>query len=408
MTKKLIGYTILATFIVFIAVVGRDGPKPETGDLTDPRPVGPAEQNAFTFFAAATNALVFPDKNLARDYLAGRPVDEKLLQEAIARNAEMTELLRQGLSCRICRRPPPVSSLETPFLGPFHRMATVLALSSRSARLSGNYAKAVDDCLALVRFGDLLQADAGSLVDYLVGNGVTGMGLTQAQDLARDSEITPKELERLAAGLASLGPFDRGLVSAVQGEFRLIAHMIDAVWQDQLGPAGKVDAKHSDAKRAWSGKVHPFYFFQSNNTKRLLAAFDRDIIRSAPLSYADVKIRDADTLLNLKKSSFLQMVRPNAIGRCFLSATLPALGKGPEHKCRAECNVAATRLLIALNRYRKEKGARPNDLQALIPDYLAAIPADPFDGKPFRYVQGAASFTPWERTSKIQAVQVFL
>ena len=372
---------------MFIAVVGLDGPKPDTGDLTCSRPEVPPDQNAFTFFAAATNALVCAENVLARDYLAGRPVDEKLLQEAIARNADMTELLRQGLSCRICLRPHTASSLETPFLRPFQRMATVLALSSRSARLSGNYVKAVDDCLALVRFGDLLQADAESLVDYLLGNGVMGMGLTQAQDLARDPGVSGEKLERLSTVLSSLGPFDRGLVSAVRGDFRISAHMIDALWRGELPPGFKSSSENSAPRRAWKGNMPLlFYFLQPNNTKRLLVAFDRDIIISAPLPYADAKICDTDTFLNLKKNSFLQMARPNTVGRIFLSATLPLLGKGLEHKCRAESNVAATRLLIALHRYRKEKGAWPNDLKALTPDYLASIPADPFDGMPFRYL----------------------
>ena len=36
-------------------------------------------------------------------------------------------------------------------------------------------------------------------------------------------------------------------------------------------------------------------------------------------------------------------------------------------------------------RMRKRPGNLPETLQALVPDYLPAVPRDPFDGQPFRY-----------------------
>jgi hypothetical protein len=40
---------------------------------------------------------------------------------------------------------------------------------------------------------------------------------------------------------------------------------------------------------------------------------------------------------------------------------------------------------VALERYRRDHGAWPENLDALIPTYLNAIPSDPQDGKPLRY-----------------------
>lgn len=42
-------------------------------------------------------------------------------------------------------------------------------------------------------------------------------------------------------------------------------------------------------------------------------------------------------------------------------------------------------LTVALRLYAAEKGKPAPTLQALVPDYLNAVPTDPFDGKPFRY-----------------------
>jgi hypothetical protein len=45
----------------------------------------------------------------------------------------------------------------------------------------------------------------------------------------------------------------------------------------------------------------------------------------------------------------------------------------------------AAALKAALRLYQAEKGRPAPALEALVPDYLPAVPADPFDLRPFRY-----------------------
>ncbi len=45
----------------------------------------------------------------------------------------------------------------------------------------------------------------------------------------------------------------------------------------------------------------------------------------------------------------------------------------------------ATRVSIALERYRRLHGAWPESLEALVPELLEAVPVDRFDGKPLKY-----------------------
>jgi hypothetical protein len=40
---------------------------------------------------------------------------------------------------------------------------------------------------------------------------------------------------------------------------------------------------------------------------------------------------------------------------------------------------------LAIQRYRLAYACLPDTLNPLVPDYLAAIPQDPFDGAPLRY-----------------------
>ena len=47
--------------------------------------------------------------------------------------------------------------------------------------------------------------------------------------------------------------------------------------------------------------------------------------------------------------------------------------------------LAATRTLLALAAHKQDHGRLARSLAELVPDYLAEVPIDPFDGKPLRY-----------------------
>jgi hypothetical protein len=70
----------------------------------------------------------------------------------------------------------------------------------------------------------------------------------------------------------------------------------------------------------------------------------------------------------------------------FLTRNLiPGIAKMGESDRRKHAAVRCTIAALAVERYRQEKKAWPNDLAQLCPAYLAAVPVDPFDGKPLRY-----------------------
>jgi hypothetical protein len=52
---------------------------------------------------------------------------------------------------------------------------------------------------------------------------------------------------------------------------------------------------------------------------------------------------------------------------------------------RVAMQLDATRVVIALARYRRRHGAWPETLDKLVPDFLDELPPDRFDGKPLRY-----------------------
>ena len=117
------------------------------------------------------------------------------------------------------------------------------------------------------------------------------------------------------------------------------------------------------------------FLFKRNRTHNMLA--EQQIIR----------VRNA-TLPPTQRAP-IEPHRPrwlssNAVGEQML-AEGTGVGQITEKADLALATRRLIRLKLALFRHHRDQGALPADLSALVPKYIEAIPADPFDGKPIRY-----------------------
>ncbi|MAE62358.1 MAG: hypothetical protein CMJ49_13505 [Planctomycetaceae bacterium] len=75
----------------------------------------------------------------------------------------------------------------------------------------------------------------------------------------------------------------------------------------------------------------------------------------------------------------------------FTQDTAQAMIRSWEIFNRHEAMIRAARIAVAIERHRLAHGTRPDKLDDLIPQFLDAIPVDPFDGKPMRYINSSAA-----------------
>jgi hypothetical protein len=64
-----------------------------------------------------------------------------------------------------------------------------------------------------------------------------------------------------------------------------------------------------------------------------------------------------------------------------MPAVIPSLAK----KSECDAQLQATRTILALRAYQLTHGNLPANLNALVPEFLDAVPVDDFDGQPLRY-----------------------
>ncbi len=382
MKKFLVTLAIL--FVVGIVLVvsimayfGRDIPAPDVSDLVVTQPEN-LQDNAYTYFIAANGVLYWPnDSSVVKDYIYGETVDSCVVADVIAKNAKTLELINRGVECESCIAPEEIGfSTYSCRLEPWKKISKVLAAKTKSQRLLGNYKEATDTCITLLKFGNLIQKDASSIIQYLIGVSTTYLALEQARDLAYD-DAPREELIRLSKAIENLDPPEIGLIRAFKCNYRVAEKLIE-----DLGN-GKVD--RSTGMPPWLPKYMPSYFFLPNKTKLIFADLYRDCIKNTSLYYVDVHLNYLEHIRWGKENMMLSTIRPNSVGKLIVCLTVPGVNEILRTKWSLASDIIATDLIVNMHTYKKNNGAFPKSLQDLVPQYIDAVPADPFDGKPFRY-----------------------
>ena len=376
---------LLAEIGVLAAVVwgvSRDAASPDETEFATERPdVAPAD-NAFAYFLEATNLLVDTTNDaLLVDFRMGKTPPSDELRELMAKNAECLALVKRGTACAICVTPP-VETIETltPYVNPWLHMQRILDARARLARLDGRFAEAADDLAVGMRFGDLVQKDPPCLIAYLVGVAIFSSAAEFTMELARDPAVPPETLAQLAAALETIGPFDGGLVEALKAEHRMTVNVVDDLYakRDQRTMAATLGIKTS-RRATWF--LNAPYCFKPNRTKRELAADHRHWIDNSSRFYAEMDRDGSDP----EEPGRLAFLLPNVLGKYLLAILSPSWEKLLETKCRTDGILAGAKLAVACNRFARDKGRWPAELQEVVPGYLNEVPRDPFDGAPFRY-----------------------
>jgi type II secretory pathway pseudopilin PulG len=108
----------------------------------------------------------------------------------------------------------------------------------------------------------------------------------------------------------------------------------------------------------------------------------RRMIEAAGEPFPESLARSRQTAHDLERS--LSQNRLLIVSRMLL----PSLEKSMEKAADAQARLQVVRTALALEQYRlKHQGSLPDSLSELVPAFLAKTPADPFDGKPLRYLK---------------------
>ncbi|MDP7304534.1 MAG: hypothetical protein QGG09_15625, partial [Pirellulaceae bacterium] len=121
----------------------------------------------------------------------------------------------------------------------------------------------------------------------------------------------------------------------------------------------------------------------SNEDLAFYLEIQTDLRDAVELEYPDALdgVEIANDKLRAKISTPLGRMRYVMTG-----LTLPAVASAASAAARGDGSNRCIDAAIAIERFRRREGRLPESLDELIPEFLEAVPMDPFDGQPIRYL----------------------
>jgi len=349
-------------------------------ELQFPRASIPAGSNAFDVLQTAASHVWWPEEK--SDQLDNMSLsrntnwDDALASTALANNRET--LVGWDAAVKLPDFQVPESDFNefTPYLAEWKQLAQVAELRENVFLHNGQDKEAFDKILDHVQLGQRMQNAHGPLIDYLVGTAVRSMGLSQMQHWAGKTHLTPNQLKDYIRQLG-LNPDEESVAFAntIKAEYQFQIGMLDAIRR------GKIANPDSDGFYPHPVRFLPLFNF--SQTKALFAEEDTKLVKAAPHHFKEAKLSDLD----LRRPSNVSMFSSgNGAGQILFYMTMPAIIPSLVTKSKGDAQLQAARTILALRAYQLTHGNLPPDLNALVPEFLDAVPVDDFDGQPLRYL----------------------
>lgn len=265
--------------------------------------------------------------------------------------------------------------LLLPKLGPFQLGSRLLTLRAWCNVIDGNAARVVADLELVDRITSSLDNEPILMLRILQFRNDEAT-LDIAEGLLAQGPVDRDSLSRLQA-MAERRQAKRGIVDTLRGERAIFIDSCNRLIQGRLDPA----------------------VVSSLSLPRLTEWFIRDNQRLGAELYTEL-IKGGDGGVSLLRSARSVQLRldglpsgPAGFGSVIARAFFPAFGSTfktyATGNARMDCALAA----FSAERFRMATGRYPATLDELVPDYLPAVPRDPFNGRPVRMVATAEGMT---------------
>ncbi|MHB0936755.1 MAG: hypothetical protein ACYDCO_23195 [Armatimonadota bacterium] len=294
------------------------------------------------------------------------------MQALMVANAPVFNMVRQGFACEYREVPMRSFSQPLPHLSKMRALARTMMADGEVKCASGNWDGGAERFIDILRLGNDLPR-GGVLISGLVGVAVQSIGRAVAWDTV--DHVSAAGAKRAARRLEEIATTRVPYADILQEEkFAGQAGLLEVFnmprWRTEMLP-----------KLADSGSGPTF----SATSLRIQLAGKRTIMANYT-RYMDVLIA------NERNPS---AAKPPPVPTDPVSSMIvPTFAKARARYVAAESENNRLLLAYALRAYKLEHGAYPNSLNALVPAYLKALPADPTaaSGK-FDYTRTGNTYT---------------
>ena len=260
------------------------------------------------------------------------------------------------------------------YLADWKRLAMLAEVRENVLLHSDQDQAAFDQIVSHIQLGQRMQNSHGVLIVYLVGTAVRAMGLNQMQHWAGKTQLTPEQLKGYIIQLKP-GPDEEAtaFANAIKVEHEMQINTLVALRD------GKTTNSEEGSYFPTHGLVWPL--FSLSQSKALFAKGALMLVKAAPHHYCDANMAGMES----RPSVTSMFLSGNAVGQVLYYMMMPALTGSLAKKSQSDVSLQATRSILALRAYQLTHGNLPPDLDALVPEFLDAVPIDDFNGQPLHY-----------------------
>jgi hypothetical protein len=364
-----------------------------------PTPVMP-HPNGYDFFLRAGAAYVEDTKGV--DALTDRhdPIPGKTKQYPIAtkeawlnQNAKAFRLLREGLKCPAFH--PPVRS-EKFYLKyeQFRDLARALVVESHARAARGDWKGAANSTLDDLEFGyDISRG--GPLIAGLVSNAVQAISLREMYRItshldAREAKLAAKRMENLYAG-----------------RFLYFKTLQEEKWTHQAEMLKMISEKSWRLNLVNMLSSPPLYVWiiaritHTPYTPPSRLETTQAFLKNSPLLFISKRgflnnyTKGMDAYIANGRVPYKKMKTVSVSGDKFTSTLLSIYEDTRWNWARMDAYSVLDMTMLALRAFRLEHGHYPSNLKVLLPEYLKAIPTDPFTDTPLHYQLQGKKYLLW-------------
>lgn len=394
----LIFFTPLAVFFVFrmrlnvendraLAALRAEGIPTTLEELSARYPEVSDSENAALLYLAAQNAKgkllpaqedLVPYTGHGPTFEPSAPIPEQTLDcmaDYMTLNAGALSLLHLAAETNVCRYPIDFSkgmTMELPHLADLRDSSRMLCVEGAWAAETGDTARAARAVVDILCVAESLRKEP-LLISQLVRIAIHGIARDSLARLLSRSSLPGEELSQIEATLKDAHDSD-----AFQRTLATEQCMGLAVFRDPRS----------------TGSGHPAYG-PASGFLQVLGLGETDLryfLRAYRILLEGARKPFPESLGAGKKADEYVETLPRVCS-IFTQMLVPSIGRAGTAFARDEAALCEMETALAIERYRQKENSLPDSLDALVPDFMPAVPSDPFDGASLRYRKGVAEYT---------------
>lgn len=371
-------------------------------------PVSPGENGytAISYLCAADFELLsLDDDNNLSLHVHGDSWDQSFVDRILAKNENLFKGVKITNSMR---------SLKLPEMGLcelsgsyyiFMRITDLHLLKAKNYINSNLVNNAISTLGDILIFGEKIKGQEGSstMFSYLIGLGMQQRSLNYFHKHLLVNNMNAEQYDALFEAVDQISPYgkadlDKAFIDEYRGMKAVVLELSSktlheryASYKESILEWQEYTRKNKDSQWAKPGMYEfmltllPAYYLHPNKILKAKASDLENMSRQSSEYCANIKSRHYREFDELNTGEhWTDIIMPGSLTERLLES------KGPwkmffEDRCFGYVYIDAIKTIIALEKYKMERGDFPEKLETLVPDYMENMPVDYFSGDNLLY-----------------------